>query len=330
MSGLRRQAIVVVGLLISAGALWFVLQTIDVAAAVDVLRGADPVPIVAILGVVAGQALVRTWRWSVLVPPREDGTRITGTRLLPPMLVGYLGNAVLPARLGEPMRAIIASRRERIGVTEALGSVLVERGVDIVMLAVVGLVATLLIGGPAWTVQVLGIAAAVGVAGLLVLLTIGLEPFLRLADRLGLSRRPAVRDVIGRFVAMLGGPSRRIPLLVAAAASVAAWLLDATSFWLAGQAVGADLPYLGAMVVSAISVLGTAVPSAPGYVGTFELAAAGTAGALGVPGAEALAMAVVVHVVTLVPLALAGAISLIGMGANLGEVAHAAESQRGV
>ena len=67
------------------------------------------------------------------------------------MLVGYLGNAVLPARLGEPMRAVIASRRERIGTTEALGSVLVERVIDIATLAVVGFVAALIVAGPAWT-----------------------------------------------------------------------------------------------------------------------------------------------------------------------------------
>jgi hypothetical protein len=44
-----------------------------------------------------------------------------------------------------------------------------------------------------------------------------------------------------------------------------------------------------------------------------------------VPGAQALALAVIVHVMTLVPLALGGAVSLAAMGASLGEVAHAAE-----
>ena len=224
------------------------------------------------------------------------------------------------------MRAVIASRREGIGTTEALGSVLVERLVDIAMLAIVGFVAALIVAGPGWTIQLLGVAAGVGIVGMIILLTVGLEPLLRLADRLGLGKRPAVRDLAARFVATLGGRSRRGALLAAAGISVAAWLLDAGSFWLAAAAVGVDLPYLAAAVVSGVSVLGTAVPSAPGYVGTFELAASGTAGALGVPGAQALALAVVVHVMTLVPLALAGAVSLAAMGASLGEVAHAAEA----
>ena len=326
MTGQRRQLVMVAGLVISAAALWFVLQTIDVGESVEVIGRAEPAWLLAIVGVVAVQAVLRAWRWSILIPAREDGSRPSAIRLLPPMLAGYLGNAVLPARLGEPMRAVIASRREGIGTTEALGSVLVERLVDIAVLAIVGFVAALAVAGPAWTIQLLGLAAAVGIAGMVVLLTVGLEPVLRLADRLGLGTRPAVRNVAARFVATLGGTSRRGPLLAAAAISVVAWMLDAGSFWLAAHAVGVDLPYVAAAVVSGVSVLGTAVPSAPGYVGTFELAAAGTAGALGVASSQALAMAIVVHVMTLVPPAVAGAVSLAAMGANLGEVAHAAEA----
>ena len=326
MSGIRRCLMVGVGMVVSGTALWLVAGSVDVREAVDVIRRADPVPLVGIVGVVAAQTVLRAWRWSILLPARADGTRVSATRLLPPMLVGYLGNAVLPARLGEPMRAVIAARRERTGTTEALGSVLVERLTDITMLALVGLAAAVVLAGPAWTIQVLGFASGFGLSIMIVLLTIGLEPVLRVADRLGLRNRHKVRVVAGRFAAVLGGRSRRSALLAAAGISVVCWLLDAGSFWLAAQAVGVDLPYVAAVVVGAISVLGTAVPSAPGYVGTFELAAAGTAVAVGVAVAEALALAVVVHVATLVPLALGGAISLAAMGANFGEVARAAET----
>lgn len=324
----RRWIVAAAGVVLSAGALWIVLQTVDVAEAASVLGRAQPLPLLGILAVVAVQAVVRAVRWSVVMPPRVDGTRAEWHRLLPPMLVGYLGNAILPARLGEPMRAVIAARRERIGTAESLGSVLVERLVDIAMLAVVAFVAALLIDGPAWTIQLLGVAAAAGVAGMVLLLTVGLGPLLWVADRLGLSRRAGVREVIARFVAAAGGRSRSRALVGAAGLSVAAWLLDAGSFWLAATAVGVDIPYAAAMIISGVSVLGTAVPSAPGYVGTFELAAAGTAGALGVPGAEALALAIVVHFVTLVPLALGGAVSLAAMGASFGEAVHEAELSR--
>ncbi len=329
MTDLRRTAVVVAGLLISAFAIWFVLQSIDLAEAVAVLGRADPMPLLAILGVVAIQIVVRAWRWSILMPARPDGTRVSGFRLVPPLLVGYLGNAVLPARLGEPMRAVIASRRERIGTTEAIGSVLVERVIDVATLAPVAFVAALLVGAPDWTTLILGVAAGLGIAVVVVLTTIGVHPLLRVADRLGLRSRPRARSVAVRLADTIGGRSRRGALLAAVGISTGAWLMDSISFWLAAQSVGVELSYTGAVLIAGVTVLGTAVPSAPGYVGTFELAAATMAGALGVPGAPALAMAIVAHVLTLVPVALAGAISLVAMGARLGEVAHAAEIQRG-
>jgi uncharacterized membrane protein YbhN (UPF0104 family) len=173
------------------------------------------------------------------------------------------------------------------------------------------------------------VAAFVGVAVIVVLTTIGVQPLLRVADRLGLQSRARARSIAVRLADTIGGRSRRGPLLAAVGISTAAWLMDSFSFWLAAQSVGVELSYSGAVLIAGVTVLGTAVPSAPGYVGTFELAAATMAGALGVPGAPALAMAIVAHVLTLVPVALAGAVSLVAMGARLGEVAHAAETQRG-
>src|ERR671922_41281 len=53
------------------------------------------------------------------------------------------------------------------------------------------------------------------VAIVVVLTTIGVMPLVRLADRLGLSKRPGIRDLIARFAESLGGPSRR-PVIMAA------------------------------------------------------------------------------------------------------------------
>jgi glycosyltransferase 2 family protein len=328
MTTLRRQLIVVVGLLISAGALYLVLASIDIGEALAIISRANPFALLGIVAVVAVQVTLRAFRWSLLFPRRPEGTRSPATRLLPPLLIGYLGNAVLPARLGEPMRALIASRRERAGLTEAMGSVLVERLIDVATLAVVAFTATLIVDAPSWTRQALGVAAALGITGIVVLSTLGISPLLKVADRLGLERRVKLSSLARRFADSVGGPSRRPAIIGSAGISVAAWLLDALSFWLAAQAVGVELSYAGAMLVAGITVLGTAIPSAPGYVGTFELAAAGMAGALGVAPAPALAMAVVAHVMTLMPMALGGAVALTVAGTSLGDAARDAGTAR--
>ena len=322
---MQRGFLAVAGLVLSAAAVWIVLQAVDLEAAAGILGRAAPLPVIAILGVVGLQLALRATRWSHLLP---TSPRIPAMRLLPPLLIGYLGNSVLPARLGEPMRAVVVARREPVGTTEALGSVLLERVIDVATLAMVAFAAALLVGSPAWTAQALGIAAGAGLLGIVLLGTVGIEPAIRIADRLGLGRRPAVRGLVVRFAATVGGRSRRRAILLAAAISIGAWLLDAATFWLAGQAVGAGISYAGAALIAGVTVLGTAIPSAPGYVGTFELAAITVAGLLGVPATEALALAIVAHVVTLVPMALGGAVSLAVLGLGMGEVARSAEAGR--
>jgi glycosyltransferase 2 family protein len=326
MSSGRQRLVVALGLLVSAVALFFVVRSIDVAEAFDVLAAANPLPLLAVLGVVAVQVSLRAFRWSVLLPRLENGSRIPFLRLVPPLLVGYLGNAVLPARLGEPMRAVLAARRENVGMPESLGSVLVERVVDTATLAPVAFGAALVVGAPAWVVQLLGVTAVIGAVVLAVLLTVGVMPLVRLANRVVPAARTGVRDVIERFGASLGGPSRRPQLLTAAGISTLAWFLDAASVWLVASSIGVEIDYAAAMLISGVGTLGTAIPSAPGYVGTYELAVAGIAGLVGVDPAPALALAVLVHVMTLGPVAIGGAVSVVAIGADLGEVARAAEA----
>jgi hypothetical protein len=88
------------------------------------------------------------------------------------------------------------------------------------------------------------------------------------------------------------------------------------------RSVGVTIDPPAALLIAAVTVLGTALPSAPGYVGTFELAAASTAQALGVAAAPALALAVLAHAMAVLPVAIAGAVSLVVMDARLGRLAQ--------
>jgi uncharacterized protein (TIRG00374 family) len=187
MSGaLQRSLFAIAGLVLGAAAVWIVLQAVDLDEAVAILGRAAPLPVIAIVGAVAIQLALRAARWSHLLPTVP---RIRPARLLAPLLIGYLGNTVLPARLGEPMRAVIAARREPLGTTEALASVLLERVIDVATLAMVAFVAAILVGSPAWTAQALGFAAVAGLICIVLLGTIGIGPAIQLADRLGLASR---------------------------------------------------------------------------------------------------------------------------------------------
>jgi uncharacterized protein (TIRG00374 family) len=320
-----------VGLLVSLGALWLVLHSVDLGASVKLLAGANLVPIVAGLVVIATQVVLRSIRWRLLLPSPPSGGRIQIRRIVPVLLVGYLGNAVLPARLGEPIRAYLVARREELDPAESFGSVVLERIVDTATLAIVAFAAAVALDAPSWIVQSTALVALAATALTAGLIVVGLGPLVRRLRRL-LSHFPGsarVEPVLARlddFARGVDRPSRSRALLTAVLISAACWMLDATTFWLAGRAIGVSMSPAAALIVAAVTVLGTALPSAPGYIGTFELAAATTAGALGVSAVPALALAVLAHALAVLPVAAAGAVSLAAMNAGLGRLASEAAS----
>jgi uncharacterized protein (TIRG00374 family) len=327
-AGGRRKglAIRLVGLLISLAALWLVIHSVDLGACATVLSHANPIPLAACLAVIATQVVLRSMRWRLLLPPPPGGGHTRVLRIVPVLLVGYLGNAVLPARLGEPIRAYLVARREDLDAAEAFGSVVLERVVDTATLAVVAFVAAVAVNAPGWIVQATGVAAFIGGAVTAALVVVGPGRLVRLTRGLVAhfpvaARAEPVLKRLDDFARGIDRPSRSSAIVVAAVVSATCWALDATTFWLVAQSIGSPVSPAAALLIGAVTVLGTALPSAPGYVGTFDLAAATTAQALGVAAAPALALAVLSHAMTVLPTAGAGAVSMIAMDVRLGRLA---------
>ncbi len=317
----RLRGVRLLGLGISAIALGVVLVSMDIGEAVRLIGRAQVPVLVLGLGLLLTQLLIRATRWRILLPRRTDGRPVPLRVAAPALLVGYLGNAVLPLRLGEPIRAAVVARAERLDFLECFGATLTERVVDTATLAMVAFVAAVSLGTTMSILAITGTAAAAGLVILTLLVTVGLTRTTlaltrRLRDWTGSARLDAIA---GRAVAFAQGVDRgRSPgrLLAVAGLSVVCWGLDALVFWLVAQAIDVQLSVPAAVLIAGMTVLVTAIPAAPGYVGTYELAATSTAAALGVPATEALAVAVLAHILTTVPLAVAGAFVLALSGAG--------------
>lgn len=324
-----------IGIAISLAALGLLVGTLDVGEAFTVLRGASLAPLVVVIAVVAAQVATRAARWRLLLPRRADGSRPTMGATVTALLVGYLASGVLPARLGEPIRAIVVARSQQLPVGGSLGSVVLERVVDMAALAIVGLGAAVAIGAPAWILNLALVVAGLALALLLLLVTVGLDPVLgigrRLAGRLPTRMRPEgdrLLRLAGSFTDGMAGHRRRPDVAGAALLSTVGWLLDALIIGLVASSIGVSLGPGEAVVISAVGALATAIPSAPGYLGTYEVAVTAAAVALGLSGAEGLALALATHAIVLGPVLLAGLIALARTGATLGGLAGAAAKER--
>ena len=312
-----RRGLVVVGIALSLLAAWIAIGGADLRRTGEVVAGAEVGYLAATLAVLAAQVGLRAARWRLLLPLGPGG-RTPVRRILPVTLIGYLGNAALPARLGEAVRSVVLARREGLPVAATLGSALLERILDTLVVALLGGTAALVIGVDAWVVQAALVAIAVSLAALAALAVMP-----GLLARLGIASLAQVLEALRSVVR--GATAQGWSAIAAAlAVSVVVWLLDASLYWLVARSLGVELAPAGAVLVSAVAVLSTAIPSAPGYLGTFELAAVAAAAALGIDRETGLALAVVAHAVAVVPLSLAGALAVTAMGVDLRRPAVAA------
>ena len=312
--GLRLRSLVVIGIVSSCVAIALLIAAVDPSRTLAVVRQARLEPLALGVGILAVQTVVRAGRWRLLLGRGGDGAQLPFWLVLRALLIGYLGNAALPARLGEAARAGVVARGANRPFGTVLGTVLLERLIDLVALALLVLVASLFAPVPTLVVAVAAVTLMIGIAGGLVLAVVGGRLGGRLreavsASPVGLRQRAAA--FVRHLMAGAMDPGRGV-ILTAGVLSVMAWMLDAGLYLAAAASLGITLPVGTAVIIAASGALATALPAAPGYVGTYDLAAAAVGAGLGLDPATAVALAAVVHVVVLVPIALAGAVALVG------------------
>ena len=309
-TGIARSGI---GLVISVVCVYLVLRGVDLGHTAQVLGGANPLWLVLAVAGVAADLAFRALRWQGLIAPIHA---VPLRRLSAYMLVGYLANNVLPARLGELVRSHYLGDREGISRSATLGTVVVERVVDTVVLVGIGAASILILNVRG--VVVSAILVGVALAGLLVVaLAVALAAHrLPGASRAAafLARWPRVKGVAVRLRDGLRVAALPKTVAVAAILSICAWGCTVLAVLATGQAIGIELTVGQGALLAAGTNLATAVPSGPGYLGTFEYAGQTIASAFGFVASKGLALALLIHFLTLIVSSAAGLVALVLLG----------------
>ncbi len=298
------------GIIVSLVALALVARSVDLDAAWQILRGADPAWILVLMGFVAVDILLRAVRWRVLLSPLAA---VPFGATLSSLFVGYLANNILPMRLGEIVRSHDLGGRTGLSRPSILGTIVVERVVDTFVVVSIAAVSILVL-------SVRGIVASAVLVGFavtaLLVVAVGLGIYAHRipgAERIAefLERWPRIREALTRLRTGLSVASDARVMLTAIVLSIASWSFTVLAFAAAAQAVGVE-PTIGqAALLAAGTNLATAIPAAPGYVGTFELAVVTIGASVGIPREDALAFGILVHTVLLLMTSVGGAIALV-------------------
>lgn len=251
----------------------------------------------------------RAWRWKYILVPVKN---IATSSLFAATCIGLAANNVLPARLGEIVRAHILGRAEDISRTASFATIVYERIIDVFSLLVLLWIMLLQAPGPAWLPAAGGWMLGVNVALLLFMVAFqkNPKPVIRvvaaLARPLPASAQAAIDRWAAGFVAGLASVSHPWTLAPIVLASVLVWgaALYAVTFSL--QAVGIVVPLSAGIAVIVVVSLGSMIPSAPAYVGTVQYACIVALGLYGVAKSEALAFSLVYHAFQVVPITTLG------------------------
>jgi uncharacterized protein (TIRG00374 family) len=332
---LRNKVPLAVGVAVSGLFLWFALREADLPRIIETLRYSKPWFALPLLGTLAGFYWLKALRWRMLLSPVLETSTLA---VVPAMMIGFAGNNVLPAHLGELVRMHVLARQHGLSRSAVLATIAVERAFDFVtVLLLVG--AVLLVGvrvSPALATAGYFIAGAGVGALILALLYVGWSDAFVAVCRQVLWIFPkrvqlnALRQLeLG--AAGLAAVKRRSLLLGAVWSSLLQWVLMALCLYMAILAVGVTVPLSSAFVLLALNVAGLTLPSAPGYFGTIELCFVLALRPYAVDDGQAFAAAVFYHILAYLAVTITGLTYLhrLGwtfrrMGRNLEQMSPAA------
>jgi len=234
-------------------------------------------------------------RWRALLAPEGS---LQPWRAGQAIYAGLFLNEVTPLRLGEVVRAYLVSRWMGLRVAVVVPSMLVERLIDGIWLAVGVAIVALVMPLPPMLErggEVLGIGMA---AGLFLFVWLVLRPVPRRAGEPA-SRWQTLRTRLHDGIVRIGFSRAMTTGLVV---SVLLPVSQGIAFWLVMRAYGISLPLAAGMAVMLIVRLGTLVPAAPANVGTFHFFCTLALTLFGIDKGTAAGFSVVLFFVLTIPL----------------------------
>ena len=251
------------------------------------------------LVVVACVQFLRSFRWGLMLRPLD---RVSQISLFSVTSVGFLAIMSLPARLGELARPYLITKKSRIRMTAALGTIFVERACDsIAILAILGVVLFFIPFLPSWLVKsalLVSLLTFVLLSAMIVMLMKRdaalkvLAPLIqRFPDSISSKIDSLFRHMIDGFKIF----SNVRLLFQVILLSVIIWMINAVAIYTLFHAFTFRLPFTAAMVTMIILLIGIAIPTAPGFIGNWHYACILGLTLFGVSKSEALTFAIIYH-----------------------------------
>jgi len=270
----------------------------------------------------------RCQRWRILLE-RSHNRSIAMEPIFSASAIGFMANMVLPFRVGEIARPYLVARNCGVSMATTFATVIVERVLDLMALAVFGVGIVLVAEVPPVVAQLAKLAAALTVVAFVAgyFITVHRRRVLPVLDVLW-AKIPVAGPIVLRLehevIDGMTAFTDPVVLLRTVLWSLYIWLVIALGFGVGFRALGLQIPFVGAgITVATVVALAVSVPSAPAFVGQFEW---GCKVALeqvyGVSGSAAVSYSILMHTAQFITQILLGVVFLVREGMSLGDLSR--------
>jgi hypothetical protein len=279
----------------------------------------------------------RGFRWRHFIAPIKEVSFMSSFSAL---CIGFMANMVLPARIGEFVRAYVLAKKESIPKSSAFATVVIERAFDGLSVVVMMLLVFALVEPPDandvfWvTLKIGGVTASI----FFIIFFTGLYLFHRqvkfmvwIVDKL-IALLPAqygekAQEIIESFrqgFAAIDNGHRVIKIVLWC---IFVWGAAAPFNYFIFQAFNLDLPLSASFLVLLSQILGVMIPSAPGFIGVYHAATIAGLMFYGVDSELALSVSLVLHIIMFTMQTLPGLIFLWMEQFSLGDIQNATDDE---
>jgi phosphatidylinositol alpha-mannosyltransferase len=327
---LARRAAVAAGALLAAGGAVLALDRIGLSSVGHALVHSSPAWVLLGLALMCASMFLRAAAWHAILKAALPNARPRFADAMQGTTIGVLMSATLPARLGEPSRALIVARRlgrPRDSLPVVLGTLVSQTLLNVLALVILGAVMFSTIGLFRGHQQALLWYA---LAPFVVLCAVLVAPALL---RRGTGQTRSAR--VGRWISQARGALAQVRSgltvfrrpkhgLAAMAAQLGAWWVQMISCYVLLAALDLDTWHtdLGTAAAILFAVNVTAVlPLTPSNLGVFQAACVAVLSyAYGVPAAQALGYGIILQAVEIATAVVMGAPALVKEGLSWREV----------
>jgi uncharacterized protein (TIRG00374 family) len=330
-AGVKPLVTALVTLAVTAALVIYAFWDVDFAALGTILARGNYRALVPFQLLLAGHFAFTALRWQLILRPLG---RFRVWQVIPAMMIGFGGNNLLPAHLGELARAIVFALRHECSRSAVLATLVLERLLDVFAILVLYTVAAFLIRSVPDSIRAGFWASAVvlGAAALGMLLLLRFpSAFVGAWERLS---RPLPRSLGALGTRLLHGTEaglavlrspRAVPPLIAY--SLLKWLLSAGMVWLSLWGYGEWSDPALSLIVVAVMAVAVTLPSVPGFFGMIQAAFVFALTPFGITREVALASSVFYLLGQWVPVTAIGVAFFFSSGLGLSrvreEVGHA-------